>query len=381
MRRKKIKRHDDTLGRASEENDSKNGTSPYQKFSYPPRPERPIVQFNSTYMELVDMWDFIRGDVVWSHLIIALVAIFGIGVVGYSMLFEFNKNGLSIDCLFYIVANIILFGLIYALIRRLSRELFSYTYFPVRFNRKEGKVYVMGTNKKVETYDWASLKVQMQLVTNTPRDIRHCDGDDKGIIQQIFSLPIHYLDVDEALYGHFEFVNRYMSATNDSELAEVASSIDHILPIHQRKETFKESMQRSLFDYYYRFMNVEYPKKSIKFDLLFVVNTPFWFLKLWGRRLSILTSTTPHFSAEIENECEVGLNDKFDLNKNPPIPELMKPATLLERALYFAMIVVAMLASLSILAIMIDIIIEVLPHSDYPSFFKILWDWLLFRWI
>ncbi|MGP9493546.1 hypothetical protein ACT3T3_15405, partial [Psychrobacter sp. AOP29-E1-7] len=137
----------------------------------------------------------------------------------------------------------------------------------------------------------------------------------------------------------------------------------------------------TLFDYHYRFMDIEYPEKSIRLDWLFAINIPFWFLKLLGRRLAVLTSSTPHFPFEIEAQCDVDPNDKFDLNKNPPIPALMEPATLLEKVFYVVMMVVATLASLSILAIIIDIIGAARPHGDYPSFFKILWDWLLFRWI
>lgn len=277
----------------------------------------------------------------------------------------------------------ILFGFIYGLLRRLSRELFTYTYFPVRFNRKNGKVYVMGANKKVETYDWGSLQIQIQMQTdaNAPWDVRCCDVDDNGIIQRTFSLPFRYLDVDEVLYGHFEFVNRYMSASEDSELEEVASSIRHIFPVYQRKETFKESVQRSLFEYHSQFMDIEYPEKSLRLDWLFIINIPFWFLKLLGRRLSVLTSTTPHFPFEVEVECDIDPNDKFDLNKNPPVPELIKPATLLEKIITVIVMVVATLASLSILALVIDMIGAARPHGDYPSFFKMLWDWLLFRWI
>ena len=40
---------------------------PYQRLDYPLRPQRTVVKFNSTYMELVDMWDFSRGEIVWSH--------------------------------------------------------------------------------------------------------------------------------------------------------------------------------------------------------------------------------------------------------------------------------------------------------------------------
>ena len=371
----------DTLGKAYKVDNLQHELYPYQKLDYPLRPQRTVVQFNSTYMELVDMWDFIRGEIVWSQLLILIVVLFGIGTFFLMLRMMFIQDGISLYFVAFILLTSILFALFYGLLRRLSRELFTYTYFPVRFNRKDGKVYVIGANKKVETYDWGSLKIQMQTDANAPWDIRCSDVDDKGIIQRTFSLPFRYLDVDEALYGHFEFVNRYMSAKDDSELAEVASSIRHIFPVHQRKETFKESVQRTLFDYHYRFMDIEYPEKSIRLDWLFAINIPFWFLKLLGRRLAVLTSTTPHFPFEIEVQCDIDPNDKFDLNKNPPIPALMKPATLLEKVFYIVMMVVATLASLSILAIIIDIIGAARPHGDYPSFFKILWDWLLFRWI
>ncbi|WP_201590626.1 DUF6708 domain-containing protein [Psychrobacter fozii] len=371
----------DTLGKAYKVDHLQHELYPYQKLDYPLRPQRTVVQFNSTYMELVDMWDSIRGEMVWSQLFLSLVATVGLGVVSYIMLSEFNKSGLGFSTLFYIVADLIWFGFIYVLLRRLSRELFTYTYFPIRFNRKEGKVYVIGANKKVETYDWGSLKIQMQTDANAPWDIRCSDVDDKGIIQRTFSLPFRYDRVYKVLYGHFEFVNRYMSAKDDSELAEVASSIRHIFPVHQRKETFKESVQRSLFEYHQDFYDMEYPEDTLKLDWTFMINIPFWFLKLLGRRLAVLTSTTPHFPFEIEVQCDVDPNDKFDLNKNPPIPALMKHATLLEKVFYVVMMVVATLASLSILAIIIDIIGAARPHGDYPSFFKILWDLLLLRWI
>lgn len=373
----------DTLGKVYKVDNLNYELTPYQRYDYPLRPQRTVVQFNSTYMELIDMWDFIRGEIVWSQLFISLVAIFILGTSSYIFYLEINKNGFTFFILFLCLIGAILFGFIYGLLRRLSRELFTYTYFPVRFNRKNGKVYVMGANKKVETYDWGSLQIQIQMQTdaNAPWDVRCCDVDDNGIIQRTFSLPFRYLDVDEVLYGHFEFVNRYMSASEDSELEEVASSIRHIFPVYQRKETFKESVQRSLFEYHSQFMDIEYPEKSLRLDWLFIINIPFWFLKLLGRRLSVLTSTTPHFPFEVEVECDIDPNDKFDLNKNPPVPELIKPATLLEKIITVIVMVVATLASLSILALVIDMIGAARPHGDYPSFFKMLWDWLLFRWI
>lgn len=355
---------------------------PYQHYDYPLRPQRTVVQFNSTYMELVDRWESNRGELAWIQTLALLIGLSGAGVCLLMFYESLAKVNVPTWVFFFLPLMFLVFaGGVYGVLWLLSRELFTYTYFPTRFNRKNGKVYVMGANKQVETYNWKDLKIHMQTDANAPWDVRCCDVDDKGIIQRTFSLPFRYLSVDESLYGHFEFVNRYMSAKNDSELTEVVSSIRHIFPVHQRKETFKESVQRSLLEYHNDFEDTEYPEKTLALDWTFMINIPFWFLKLLGRRLSVLTSKTPHFPSEVEAQCDADPNDKFDLNKNPPVTALIKPATILEKAFYVIMMVVATLASLSIFSLIIDIIGAARPHGDYPSFFKMLWDVLLFRWL
>ena len=354
---------------------------PYQRLDYPLRPQRTVVQFNSTYMELVDMWDFSRGEIVWSQFLILSVALFGLGTFNYMVFLEVNRNGIGFFIVFLCIMIAIVFGMVYAILRRLSRELFTYTYFPIRFNRKNGKVYVIGANKKVDIYDWQDLNIHMDAEVNAPWGVRCCDVNDKGIIQRTFSLPFRYQRVHKVLYGHFEFVNRYMSVKNNKDLSEVASSIRYIFPIHQRKETYKESVQRSLLEYHYDFDDTEFPEKTLQLDWLFVINIPFWLLKLLGRRLSILTSKTPYFPSDIEAQCEIDPNDPFDLNKNPPVPSLIKPATVLEKVFYVIMIIVAILASLSVFALIVDIIGAMRPHGDYPSFFKMLWDVFLLKWL
>ncbi|MGO2125537.1 hypothetical protein [Psychrobacter sp.] len=69
----------DTLGKAYKVDNLQHELRPYQKLDYPLRPQRTVVQFNSTYMELVDMWDFIRGEIVWSQLFILIAVLFSIG--------------------------------------------------------------------------------------------------------------------------------------------------------------------------------------------------------------------------------------------------------------------------------------------------------------
>lgn len=371
-----------TIGREYNTERTEYQLVPYQHYDYPLRPQRTVVQFNSTYMELVDRWDFDRGNLTWIQMLALSIGLSGAGVCLLIFYESLIKGSVPIWVFFFLAfMSLVFLGGVYGVLWILSRELFTYTYFPIRFNRKNGKVYVMGANKQVETYDWGALKIHLQTDAHAPWDVRCCDVDEKGIIKRTFSLPFRYLDTDEVLYGHFEFVNRYMSAKDDKELAEVAKSIRYIFPVHQRKETFKESVQRTLFDYHYGFMNLEYPKESHKKNWFFILNMPFWFLKLLGRRAAVITSKTPHFGNDIEAQCPIDPNDKFDLNKHPPVPELVKPTTLLEKVVYVIMMIVATLVSLSILALIIDVLGAMRPHDDYPSFFKILWDWLLFRWL
>lgn len=351
-----------------------------QNYGLPLRPQRTVVQFNSTYMELVDRWESERGEITHIQGIAFLLGTFGCAV-GLSITYlVYSDDGLSIAFLGILITTVICFGILWFVIRLLSRELFTYTYFPVRFNRKNGKVYVIGANKQVETYDWDKLKIHMQNDINTPWDVRCCDVDDAGIVQRTFSLPFLHTSPNEFLKHHFAFVNAYMNSKTDKDIKQVADSIRYVFPIHKRKETIRESIERSRFEFYNRWEDMEYPETSLKIDLHYIAATPFWLLKLLGRCLAVLTCTTPHFPFEIEAECDIDPNDKFDLNKNPPNPP-RREYSLLEKAGIAVLLLVGSIIGLSVFALFIDIMGAARPHGDYPSFFKMLWDWLLFRWI
>ena len=45
----------DTLGKVYKVDNLNYELTPYQRYDYPLRPQRTVVQFNSTYMELIDM--------------------------------------------------------------------------------------------------------------------------------------------------------------------------------------------------------------------------------------------------------------------------------------------------------------------------------------
>ena len=351
-----------------------------QNYELPLRPQRTVVQFNSTSMELVDRWESEKGSLVVTYTLGLLLGLFGLGVCTLIFFKELFDHGFNWAIVAFFILIVILIAGVWLGIKILSRELFTYTYFPVRFNRKNGKVYVIGANKQVETYDWNKLKIHMQNDINAPWDVRCCDVDNAGIIQRTFSLPFRHTSPNEFLKHHFAFVNAYMNSKTDKDIKQVADSIRHVFPIHRRKEILQESIERSRFEYHSRWKDMEYPETSLKIDLHYLASTPFWLLKLLGRRLAVLTCTTPHFPFEIEAECDINPNDKFDLNKNLPNPP-RREYSLLEKAGIGVLLIIGSIIGLSVFALFIDIMGAARPHGDYPSLFKMLWDVLLFRWL
>ncbi len=370
----------DTIGKVYEANNLKYELTPYQRYDYPLRPQRTVVQFNSTYMELVDRWESERGEITHIQNAALLLGVAGFILCTYISFSILIKEGFNWVIIAMLLLVMIWGAGVWFVIQLLSRELFTYTYFPVRFNRKNGKVYVIGANKQVETYDWDKLKIHMQNDINTPWDVRCCDVDDAGIVQRTFSLPFLHTSPNEFLKHHFAFVNAYMNSKTDKDIKQVADSIRHVFPIHRRKETLQESIERSRFEFYNRWEDMEYPETSLKIDLHYIAATPFWLLKLLGRRLAVFTCTTPHFPFEIEAECDIDPKDKFDLNKNPPNPPRRK-YSLLEKAGIGVLLIVGSIIGLSVFALFIDIMGAARPHGDYPSFFKMLWDILLLKWL
>lgn len=351
-----------------------------KRYGLPLRPQRTVVQFNSTYLELVDRWESALGEITHIHGAVFLLGIVGFGLCIYFFIYTLINEGFNLFA-FTMCIFILIWGAgIWFVTRILSRELFTYTYFPVRFNRKNGKVYVIGADKQVETYDWNSLKIHMETGVNAPWDIRCCDVDNEGIIRRTFSLPFTHSSPNEFLQHHFEFVSAYMRSKTNKDIKQVADSIRYVFPIHNRKETLQESIERSRFEFYDRWKDMEHPETSLKIDLHYIAATPFWLLKLLGRIVSIKTCTTPHFPFEIQAECDIDPNDKFDLNKNPPNPPRQE-YSLLEKVGIGVLLIIGSIIGLSVFALFIDIMGAARPHGDYPSFFKMLWDWLLFRWL
>ena len=350
-----------------------------QGYDVPLYPQRTVVQFNSTYMELTGRQDRIRGDVTFGSLFF-LGLISGVIYLGFIILYdEFATGSFLLGMLASTVtlAFVIAFFFLLAL---LSTELFTYTYLPIRFNRKTRKVYVRQANRKVEVFDWDELKFYMATTYKDGGDIRGITLADDGMtITGMFSLPFVYLSASEYLIYHFEFVRRYMEG-DDKQLVEVKKAIRYIHPVHKKRETPLVSFKRAFIYLLNPFDNLEYPKQAFEPDIgTAAILIPAW-LRYLGRLLSINTSITPKFSPEIEAESQIDPNDPHDLNKHLPegnIEEANQPVW--KKIVVSVALILFGIVMLFAFAFFVDMIGSIRGH--HPDFVGRLWYLFSFKWL
>lgn len=344
-------------------------------------PQRTVVQFNSTYMELTGRQDRIRGDVTAWGFFFLIIASGGVFSSFSTLIMDLGKGNsiifMSIIAFVFTLMSVFLLVL-------LSTELFTYTYLPIRFNRKTRKVYVRQANRKVEVFDWDELKFYMATTYKDGGDVRGLILADDGVtITSMFSLPfVNSLGADKhdegALLGHFELVRRYMEG-DDKQLIEVEKAIRYIHPVHEKRETPLVSLQRVKLGYHASHVNQEYPNtfKPVLAEYLLI---PFAWLRYLGRLLSINTSITPKFSPEIEAECQIDPNDPHDLNKYLPEGNLEDSNQPLWKKLAYSIgLILFGIVMLFAFAFFVDIIGSIRGH--YPDVVGKLWYVVSLGWL
>ena len=121
-------------------------------------PHRHVIRFNSTFVEVMDSWEFIRGRAtalalpMWAAL---FFAIFMFLFFMYSLYFKQVYWSVAVfSCL-----TIGLGYLVYSNYKMAKYDLFGYTHYPIRFNRKTQKVYAFSPQQqKIIELNWQDLR-------------------------------------------------------------------------------------------------------------------------------------------------------------------------------------------------------------------------------
>lgn len=348
-------------------------------YDVPLYPQRTVVQFNSTYMELTGRQDRIRGDVTFGSLFF-LGLISGVIYLGVVILYdEFLTGSFLLGMLASSITLAFIVAFVY-LLALLSTELFTYTCLPIRFNRKTRKVYVRQANRKVQVFDWDELQFYMATTYKDGGDVRGITLADDGVtITGMFSLPFVYLSASDYLIYHFEFVRRYMEG-DDKQLEEVKDAIRYIHPVHEKRETPLVSFQRTFIDLLNPYDNLEYPRQAFEPDIgTAAILIPTW-LRYLGRLLSVNTSITPKFSPEIEAECQIDPDDPHNLNKYLPEGNIEDANQPIWKKLVFSVALILFgIVMIFAFALFVDMIGSIRGH--YPNVVGKLWYVVSLGWL
>jgi len=350
-------------------------------YDVPLHPQQTVVQFNSTYLETTGRNERRRGDAVGWGLSLGFVGVSVSNGILY-MIIRFTRDfdivSLSIGLIlgFFMVLT---FGLF---INVLSTELFTTWHYPIRFNRKTRKVYVRQYNRKVEVYNWDDLTFFIAYI-NEDRDIRAVTFDKDGeTVTGMFALAFQNNVTDQSLISYFEFIRRYMEG-DGQQLKEVKEAIRYIYPIHKKRETPLMSFKRLILnEVHYDHENIEYPERTFRIHPVQLITLPMLVLRYAGRVISMLTSYRHRFSKQIEAECQIDLNDPYDLNKHLPEGNLeQRNQPIWQTVVYSIGIAIATIAMIFVGAFIIDMIGAARPHGDYPSMVDKLWYLVSLSWL
>ncbi|EHR8838560.1 hypothetical protein ABJ851_004215 [Shigella flexneri] len=256
-----------------------------------------FIKINSTFIEVVDPYYKDRGG-------FTLVALLFLSFVLYALCSDlyniFTKNinlyfGLWV---FTPLALLCIWGL--------TRESFTYTHFPIRFNRKKKLVHVFHVGGRVETYGWDELYFTIIPAVQgfEGRKWYLCAyrvAEDGYTVEDTFCVSMYSSD-EEDVRLFWELIRRYMEQKDGARQA--ADLAWMFLPIAEKRESF-------MFGFFALIVRGgNWPMQLIMLPWVGPQALARWF--------SMVTSRIPHWPEEVEQECEISKTDVYRYDSHSP---------------------------------------------------------------
>ena len=271
-------------------------------------PHRQVIRFNSTFVEVMDSWEFIRGRATALALPMWGVLILGIFVCLYGL----YKVILAQEYLLVVGLGIFIPGilyLIYSNYQMAKYDLFGYTHYPIRFNRKTQKVYAFSPQQqKIIELNWQDLRFSA-VKEGDEIELRASLVNADNIVEEEIVFPfLAPVYEPNLLDQHLAFFKVYMQG---EDLKRIDAAIPEFFDVYNRKPSFKETFERvyMINDIVER---VQQTRPEDRYMLSVTLNTIFWLPNLFLRRMGLYFSKIPQWPAHIEKECEVNIDDAYD---------------------------------------------------------------------
>ena len=275
--------------------DEKLDLLPKQRNDYVEATDRgSLLQFNSTYTEYVDPVFFARGSI--SSLAGIFCMLVGIAIFLFFLIeFVFDKD--------FAVKSVGLLGVIIGLAASfvffwfgVRHDLFSYTAYPVRFNRKNRKIYVFRPPKEggVQVFSWDEVNFYINRVKNHPH--RHLIGHvmDGDFIKFSFVVGYPYVD-DLPIKELWEFIYRYMEEGPKSVKPPFISlTIEPSIINCYRESYIRAAISHKLFQVL--FFPIIGPLIALRWIIFKTCKSPVW--PEWVEAECVVAANDPHHLPE-----------------------------------------------------------------------------------
>ncbi|MEQ1308980.1 DUF6708 domain-containing protein [Acinetobacter bereziniae] len=305
------------------------------------------IQFNSTYLEVLDKAYNLRGAVNFFSIGLSL---FCLSII-IMMVWVIKKTAFELSNIFGVLLIFVFIGILFFLYKLILKDdLFGYTHYPIRFNRKNRKVYVFKSKEDIRIFDWENLKVAFTRIdTGSSRkrdyDIRLSQVAADGTIEDAFSLSytnfaetIEYTEEDGYQFSfdgeaaqfasNWEYIRCYM----EEDIKESYKAVRTLIPLDKKRESILQSMKKAWYfspkDYSFKEAEtaqgtryiVDIQKTYSDAYLSNLFKGLFFFIVIicfLGRPFVMYIAKKPKWSKQVEDACIVDSNDPYNYEKHP----------------------------------------------------------------
>ncbi|WP_251978499.1 DUF6708 domain-containing protein [Salinicola avicenniae] len=272
-----------------------------------------VIKTNSVFIEAVDPGNRLRGVPSFFGLIGGVPFLLGL----FALLYILSSHSEKLPIFVIVLAILTLitsFVFVLPITSSLvSRELFRKTHYPIRFNRRDRKVYAWSQDMGIVTMNWNDIQFYSSQATKSQdrrgmsrEEIRGYVRDSNGnMLYHLVFFKYEGLKGMKGVLEIWELVRRYMEEP-DGHIQ--AYQVDQrLLDLDGKRESFIHSLIQA----------TQVMADSRAIQLIFAP------MVMWagtGRLIAKWTCRVPHWPAWVEEKCQVAPDDPYVRNRHTERP-------------------------------------------------------------
>ena len=272
-----------------------------------------VITVNSTFLEIVDSGNRLRGITAAFALAGTIPALAGLAGGGYGIFVYGDRFPLGLY-IFLIIALLLMTCLGLPLINALIRwDMFRKTHYPMRFNRVDRKVYAWSQDMGVVNMNWDDIHFYQSKASASEErrglgreEVRGYVKDEAGnIVHHLVFFKYEGAKMMRGTLEIWELVRRYMEEPDGHVQAYRVDQ--RVLALEGRREGFYDSLTQAT-------------RVLADSRIMQVILAPAVTWAGTGRILAKWTCRVPRWPAWVEEACQVAPDDPYVRNRQNERP-------------------------------------------------------------